>query len=48
MGLMPHPERACDELLGSMDGRYIFQSAINALTGTYSKPSLTEPAVARR
>lgn len=27
-GLMPHPERACEELLGSTDGRLIFQSMI--------------------
>lgn len=27
-GLMPHPERACDPLLGSTDGRYIFDSVI--------------------
>lgn len=27
-GLMPHPERACDPLLGSIDGRAIFQSMI--------------------
>ncbi len=27
-GLMPHPERACDPLLGSTDGRVIFQSLI--------------------
>jgi phosphoribosylformylglycinamidine synthase len=26
MGLMPHPERACEELLGSSDGRDIFRS----------------------
>lgn len=25
-GLMPHPERACDPMLGSTDGRTIFQS----------------------
>jgi len=42
MGLMPHPERACDALLGSTDGRYIFQSMINAVTGVYSKPKLAE------
>lgn len=30
-GLMPHPDRACDPLLGSEDGRFIFQSMINAL-----------------
>jgi len=27
-GLMPHPERACDPLLGSIDGRVIFESLL--------------------
>jgi phosphoribosylformylglycinamidine synthase len=26
LGLMPHPERACEDLLGSSDGRHIFRS----------------------
>jgi phosphoribosylformylglycinamidine synthase len=26
LGMMPHPERACEELLGSNDGRNIFRS----------------------
>lgn len=30
-GLMPHPERACEPLLGSADGRLIFESMIHAL-----------------
>ena len=30
-GLMPHPERACEALLGSADGRLIFESVIHAL-----------------
>jgi phosphoribosylformylglycinamidine synthase len=30
-GLMPHPERACELLLGSDDGRWIFESIIHAL-----------------
>lgn len=30
-GLMPHPERACEPLLGSDDGRWIFQSLFEAL-----------------
>ena len=30
-GLMPHPDRASEELLGSVDGRYIFQSMIQTL-----------------
>jgi len=31
MGLMPHPERASDPLLGSTDGRVILQSMVNSL-----------------
>jgi len=30
-GLMPHPERACEPLLGSDDGRLIFESLFAAL-----------------
>ncbi len=30
-GLMPHPERACDPRLGSVDGRVIFESVLAAL-----------------
>ena len=30
LGLMPHPERACEMLLGSDDGLAIFRSAIHA------------------
>ena len=30
-GLMPHPERACETILGSTDGCLIFQSLIHAL-----------------
>jgi len=30
-GLMPHPDRACEALLGSTDGRYILESMIAAL-----------------
>ena len=29
--LMPHPERACEDLLGSSDGRWIFESIFHAL-----------------
>ena len=28
-GLMPHPERACEPLLGSADGRLVFESMIH-------------------
>jgi phosphoribosylformylglycinamidine synthase len=33
VGLMPHPERACEEALGSADGRILFESAIRAAAG---------------
>jgi len=29
LGMMPHPERACEALLGSEDGRGVFESIIN-------------------
>lgn len=32
-GLMPHPERACEEMLGSADGRAIFESMVNYWAG---------------
>jgi phosphoribosylformylglycinamidine synthase len=28
-GMMPHPERASEEILGNTDGRVLFQSLIN-------------------
>lgn len=31
IGMMPHPERACEDLLGSNDGREIFRSLTNAI-----------------
>jgi phosphoribosylformylglycinamidine synthase I len=31
LGMMPHPERACEELLGSNDGRDIFRSLAQAI-----------------
>lgn len=31
MGLMPHPERACEDALGSSDGRAVFHSLAGAL-----------------
>jgi phosphoribosylformylglycinamidine synthase I len=29
LGMMPHPERASEKVLGSEDGKYIFQSIVN-------------------
>jgi phosphoribosylformylglycinamidine synthase len=34
LGMMPHPERACEELLGSIDGRGIFSSLTNAIAAS--------------
>ena len=31
LGMMPHPERACDKILGSDDGRKIFESMIGGI-----------------
>jgi phosphoribosylformylglycinamidine synthase len=33
LGMMPHPERACEELLGSNDGRGVFSSLTKAIEG---------------
>jgi phosphoribosylformylglycinamidine synthase subunit PurQ / glutaminase len=38
VGLMPHPERACELALGSDDGLVMFESAVAAVTsGSFSK-----------
>jgi len=31
VGMMPHPERACEPLLGGVDGRLIFESVVTAM-----------------
>src|SRR5919204_858763 len=31
VGMMPHPERACEPLLGGVDGRLIFESIVSAM-----------------
>jgi phosphoribosylformylglycinamidine synthase len=31
VGLMPHPERACEPIVGSADGRVLFESAVATL-----------------
>ena len=30
LGMMPHPERSCEAILGSTDGNLIFQSIIES------------------
>jgi len=42
VGMMPHPERACEVLLGGVDGRLIFDSVIDWLTRGHEKPALLE------
>ncbi len=37
-GLMPHPDRACNRRLGSEDGKKIFQSMLDTLTGRRHAP----------
>jgi phosphoribosylformylglycinamidine synthase len=37
-GLMPHPERAADALLGGTDGRFIFQSLVRSSRGGHPEP----------
>ena len=31
LGMMPHPDRSCEDLLGSADGKLIFESMVHAL-----------------
>ncbi len=40
MGMMPHPERACDPLMGSTEGLGIFESMLSSLVAT-TVPALT-------
>ena len=37
VGLMPHPERACESALGSTDGLIMFESVVATLTGGVSR-----------
>jgi phosphoribosylformylglycinamidine synthase I len=36
-GMMPHPERACDPLMGSTDGLGIFESVLSAIPALLAK-----------
>jgi len=33
-GMMPHPERCCEQLLGGEDGRHIFESIVESVSST--------------
>jgi len=48
VGMMPHPERACEPLLGGVDGRVIFESIIGTFRSAESlalQPSVVGSAV---
>jgi phosphoribosylformylglycinamidine synthase subunit PurQ / glutaminase len=34
LGMMPHPDRSSEQILGSTDGKLIFESMVNALAGS--------------
>jgi phosphoribosylformylglycinamidine (FGAM) synthase-like amidotransferase family enzyme len=44
VGMMPHPERACEALLGGVDGRAIFESVIGAFRSA-ERPALQPSGV---
>ena len=45
VGLMPHPERACESVLGSADGLMIFNSVVAALTAGVFGARVSTPVV---
>jgi phosphoribosylformylglycinamidine synthase len=47
LGLMPHPERASETLLGSEDGRFIFESLIQSFAGRRGQGAKTSRTKAR-
>jgi phosphoribosylformylglycinamidine synthase I len=40
VGMMPHPERACEPMLGSGDGLVLFESVVSALTAQGAVPAV--------
>ncbi len=38
LGMMPHPERACEPLLGSADGMQLFDSVAKSISGSGAMP----------
>jgi len=42
VGLMPHPERACEASLGSRDGLVLFESVVDALAGHGSLQAVSQ------
>jgi phosphoribosylformylglycinamidine synthase len=48
VGLMPHPERACELALGSADGLVLFESVVRALARRSPPGPAREPALEAR
>lgn len=48
MGMMPHPERACDPLLGHTDGRKVLESVIHSFLNPASEPVLVSTHISGR
>ncbi|MDR3241100.1 MAG: phosphoribosylformylglycinamidine synthase subunit PurQ [Lactobacillaceae bacterium] len=44
LGMMPHPERAVDELLGNTDGRAFFQSIVKSISEGLNQDNQLEAA----
>ena len=44
LGMMPHPERCCEDLMGGTDGRVIFESVISAALTTVATGRGRPPA----
>ena len=47
VGLMPHPERACERVLGSADGLVLFESVVAALAARQGASERREHVRAR-
>lgn len=45
LGMMPHPERAVEKILGSADGCQLFDSAVKSITDGTAKSSATQARV---
>ena len=43
VGLMPHPERSCEDVVGSAEGLVIFKSVVQAVTSGLQDSGPIEP-----
>jgi phosphoribosylformylglycinamidine synthase subunit PurQ / glutaminase len=48
VGLMPHPERACDELLGSVDGLVLLRALLDAVSSGHGRSRPTAALTGER